>query len=188
MVVQAEGRAHTPARVRVPFLVPAVPCPCLGRLGLYQDPEPVQGRPLDVVGVEISVVVAGEEKILIKADVVFGEDGVHHLAIETSVSVALGRVHLLLVGVAVILLVADRQVTLVEDMEVPIGTTVAETGTGMAALPTEEEEVEEEVVLEAAVHGGDRCPVRTPHVLGLGLQGVVLQVILFALVDPGRGL
>jgi len=153
-----EARVHT----LVLFLVPTAPCPCLGRLGSFQDPEAVQGRlRLDVVAV--GTLVVGEEKTLIKVDVVPGQDEALH-----PVTAVLGRVPLLLVGVVVqeaaILLAADRPVTLAAGTEVPIGTTVAETEAGMTALPTEEEEVVAEVV-----HADDRCRVRTPHALGLGL-------------------
>jgi len=151
-----EPRVHT----LVLFLVPIVPCPCLGRPGSFRDPEAVQGRlQQDVVAVETLVV--GEEKTPIKADVVPGEDEVRRL-----VTAVLGRVPLLFVVVqeAAILLAADRQVTLAADMEVPIGTTIAETEAGMTALPTEEEEV-----VVGVVHAGDQCRVRTPRALGLGL-------------------
>jgi len=111
--------------------------------------------------VAVETLVVGEEKTLIKVDEVPGEDEVPHL-----VTAVLGRVPLLFVVVqeAAIPLAADRQVILAADMEVPIGTTIAETEAGMMALPTEEEEVVVEVV-----HAGDQCRVRTPHALGLGL-------------------
>ena len=152
-----EPRVHT----LVLFLVPIAPCPCLGRLGSFRDPEAVRGRPQQGV-VAVETLVVGEEKILIKVDEVPGEDEVPHL-----VTAVLGRVPLLFVVVVqevAIPLAADRQVILAADTEVPIGTTIAETEAGMMALPTEEEEVVVEVV-----HAGDQCRVRTPHALGLGL-------------------